>query len=394
MAKGKSVFCSVHGYVTLTPLAQRFTDTPEFQRLAFIKQLGPASFVFSGADHTRKAHSIGAYHLARRLALTLQARHGRDVVSDRDVELVGLAGLMHDVGHACFSHLYDEALAAQGLSGPSRTHEERSVALVRRIARRYAVPLHAPEVDRVCAMISLDGTAPTWASDAVSGVVDVDRMDYLCRDGVGTGVATAFRLHAAHRLIDLARIREGRLAFHPKAKTAIEDLLLARTFLHERVYQHRVCLAVECMIADVLQLVEPTHGLLRAIGDESAFLGLHDGLLVALHADSRTPAVARALLDRVWRRDFYQEAFRTEGPQGPGAVDELRAALVGLDAIVTVRWIGGALGVVRFDPPTVLLDCPPPRRRVTVVARRRAGVDAARGAAEAWLATTVALRSQ
>ena len=377
--KTKAVFCCVHGYVDLTPLAQRFTDTPEFQRLAFIKQLGPAAFVFSGADHTRKAHSIGVYHLARRLAMRLQARHGRAVVSDDDVEMVGLAGLLHDIGHACFSHLYDEAVQHYRMRDRWCNHEGRSVALVRSMVRRYDIPLPDAYVNLVCAMIHLEGAAPTWQADVISGVVDVDRMDYLCRDGVSTGVATPFRAHTAHRIIDLSCISEGRLAFHPKAKTAIEDMLRARTFLHERVYQHSVCIAVECMITDVLHLVEPTHGLLGACCNEERFLALHDGLIVSLHADERTPPAARSLLDRIWRRDFYQEAFRADSDDAPGvnALDALRRALVGVDAIVTARWIGCAQGGVRFSPPALALEGGK-LFRVTVVARKRDDVEAAR----------------
>lgn len=392
MSKPKDVYCCLHGYVRLTPLAQCFTDTREFQRLAFIKQLGTAAFVFSGADHSRKAHSIGVYHLARRLATRLQSRHGRAAVSDHDVELVGLAGLLHDVGHACFSHLYDEVVSE---GGTRSTHEERSVALVRQMSKRYSVPLSKCDVDRVCAMICLtDGAEPTWQTDAVSGVVDVDRMDYLCRDGVSTGVSTPFALHTAHRLIDLACIHEGRLAFHPKASDAISDLLRARAFLHERVYQHRVCVAVKAMVADLLRLVEPTHGVLSAVNEEGAFLSLHDGLLATLQADERTSPSARALLERLWRRDFYQEAFREDRGEAstPASLEALRVELQGLDAIVTGRWIVVSPGAVRFAPPAQPLHSAAPRFRVTVLTRKRVHLAAAQRAAATWKAVRKASR--
>lgn len=394
MGKTKEVYCGVHGYVALTPLAQRFTDTREFQRLGFIKQLGASTFVFACADHTRKAHSLGVYHLARRLATLLRARHPQ-LVSERDIELVGLAGLLHDLGHACFSHLYDEAVALHGPStSPRATHEARSVALVRRLVRRYAVPLSTDEVDVVCRVI---WGGDDWRTDVVSGVVDVDRMDYLCRDSLNTGVVTPFRAHAVDHILRHASIVDGRLAFHPKVRPDVEDMLRARWFLHERVYQHRVCVAIECMLLDVLALVHASGWRVLDVDDEDTFLALHDGLLVGLQRDPRTPPAAAALLDRVWKRDFYQEAYCEEFDGDDVDVDALRALASTHDAVVRARWLGMGTGAqhplqrVRFVPgarPSTPRPAEGPHRRyrVTVVAKHRDGCAAARAAAVDWCA--------
>ena len=104
----KTIFCPIHGHITITPLMQSVIDTPEFQRLRDLKQLGTTYFVFPSATHTRFEHSLGVSYLAGVMGESLQKNQPELEITDREIELLRVAGLIHDIGHGPFSHLYDD----------------------------------------------------------------------------------------------------------------------------------------------------------------------------------------------------------------------------------------------------------------------------------------------
>ena len=94
--------------IRLDPAAVRIIDTPEFQRLRLIRQLGLAYLVYPGATHTRFDHALGVYHLARWAMGLLADRGELQGVDPIDCKLAPYAALLHDVGHYPFSHALEE----------------------------------------------------------------------------------------------------------------------------------------------------------------------------------------------------------------------------------------------------------------------------------------------
>ena len=124
----KQIFCPIHGIIGITPLMKKIIDTPEFKRLHGLRQLGAAYLVYPSANHTRFEHSIGVAHLAGIMIKHLQQNQPELEITDRTIELVQIAGLVHDIGHGPFSHMYDEIMEHYGLP----EHEERGIKIFKK----------------------------------------------------------------------------------------------------------------------------------------------------------------------------------------------------------------------------------------------------------------------
>src|ERR1043166_7856632 len=98
----------LHNNIRLDPLARELIETPAFQRLRYVRQLGLAFLVYPGATHTRFEHTIGTYHLAKRSLALLGASEGLRGISADERAIVSIPALLHDVGHYPFSHALEE----------------------------------------------------------------------------------------------------------------------------------------------------------------------------------------------------------------------------------------------------------------------------------------------
>lgn len=205
---------TIHGSIKLEDWMLRIIDTPQFQRLRRIKQLGFAYLVYPGANHTRFEHSIGTAHLALRIKERI----------DLDDYIV-VAALLHDVAHPPFSHS-SEALLEKFMI----KHEDI----------RFAVRGELKDVlDELGFKISeIAKIVSGKKKSIVSGDVDVDRMDYLVRDSYYTGVA--YGIVDLDRLINKIKF-EGEIVVEEGGLKAVESLLISRYLMYSTVYYHHVC---------------------------------------------------------------------------------------------------------------------------------------------------------
>jgi len=136
-SNGKRIRDPVHGLIVFAEtksvdiLAWKLIDTPEFQRLRRIRQLGVLEFTFPGAVHTRFAHSIGIFHNARTLVGIIEREMKRqDQNFDEERAPVALiAALLHDLGHGPFSHAFESVQEARGVK---KRHEQWTAEIIRR----------------------------------------------------------------------------------------------------------------------------------------------------------------------------------------------------------------------------------------------------------------------
>lgn len=246
---------AIYGYIDVPSLLSYFIDEPEFQKLRRIKQLGNVDRVYPGATHTRFEHSLGVMHLAGILSQKLG-------IDKEYTELIQLAGLYHDIGHLPYSHLFDTVLGIIKPEGIPIHHELRSVDIFLEVSSR--LKLLTKEQERfICACILGEPLEEEGYEDKkymfqiVSSPVDVDKLDYLCRDAYYLGMM-AFK---GEYIIRNARISKNKtLVFRENARKEIESMFITREKMHEEVYQHDVCLEYDtlyiCMILRVKDLLE------------------------------------------------------------------------------------------------------------------------------------------
>lgn len=209
---------------------------PLMQRLTRIKQLGLASVVYPGAQHTRFQHSIGSLHLMSE-AITSLTQKGI-FIFDSEAEAVEAAILMHDIGHGPFSHVLEDTL----ISGIS--HEEISLMMMELINKEMDGKLN------LALKIFKDEYPKRFLHQLISSQLDMDRLDYLRRDSFFTGV-TEGNIGSA-RIIKMLNVLCDRLVVESKGIYSIENYLTSRRLMYWQVYLHKTAVACEKVLVNVL----------------------------------------------------------------------------------------------------------------------------------------------
>ncbi len=250
----------LHGAIALDraipaeAMAIAIIDTPAFQRLRRIRQLGTAHLTFHGAESSRFTHSIGVLHLARRALHHLERSHPH--LAEHRVVLYA-AALLHDIGHGPFSHSGEEMF---GLS-----HEAWSARLIREDGdlRGLLEAAQKGSAEAVATLLEGGDTAEPAIKALVSSQLDCDRLDYLLRDSYSTG-ARYGQLDLDRLLAALILAPDGSLAIHPRGLLAVEHYLVVRQLMYRSVYNHR--LNVVCN-----WLLKRTIDLARQLGPEQVW---------------------------------------------------------------------------------------------------------------------------
>lgn len=242
--------------IRIDPVARRIIDSPTFQRLRYIKQLGHAHLVYPGATHTRFDHAVGVYHLAQRALRVLRERGATDAIDKADCRVVPFGALLHDVGHYPFSHALEEL--EQG-SIPGH-HEE----LVGRFLAEDAIcaaldAVGSDTAGRLEALIR--GVSDNPLQGLVSGSLDLDKIEYLKRDahfcGVPYGDVDVDRLLHSLTLAADPVTQRVEVGVHEKGVAALESLLFAKYQMFRNVYWHHAVRAATVLykrvVADALR---------------------------------------------------------------------------------------------------------------------------------------------
>jgi len=329
----------VHGFITAYEHERKIIDTWEFQRLRRIHQLGLGSYIYHGAEHSRFGHSLGVMHLAgeatkkifdknkQELTETLGEGEANSAALRNWLYLASrLAGLLHDVGHAPFSHpgeakLFPQRVGKKGM--PEKLgHADYSVAVIRNSEIASIIDKYKDKTgvstENVINILDKNKVFDVpFIKELISSPWDVDKMDYLLRDSIYCGVE--YGRYDLRRLIDTLTLDNGfrdgslRLAIQVDGVHTIEALILARYFMFTQVYFHDVRRAFDIILTEFIgDLLEEKHGNRTYPPPESIseYLKWDDNFILT-KAKERADEIERNLAWRIIKRRHIKMVYET-----------------------------------------------------------------------------------
>ena len=270
---------SLHGNLQLNDFEVKLVDTPQIQRLRRIKQLGFTYLVYPGANHTRFEHSIGTMSLASRLADNLK-------LDDENKQILRICGILHDAGHGPFSHVSEGVLDTSHEKLTSKLIKESQLSDI--ISEKF-------DTQRITETIA--GKGPIGS--AISGELDVDRMDYLLRDSYYTGVA--YGVIDVERLIYNMELGKN-IVLRQKGVQAAESMLLARYFMYPSVYQHHTTRIINSMFRKCLKNLFETGKI------DARNIYQYDDLDIITTARAQTGYI-KDMINKLDNRELFKTVF-------------------------------------------------------------------------------------
>jgi len=259
----------IHDFVRVYDNELKIIDTPIFQRLRRIRQLSGAHLIYPGAQHTRFEHSLGVMHIA---SMAGQALAEKGIVSSDDIQNLRLAGLLHDIGHGPFSHLFEEIFEEKR----KISHEDLGRDIILKTEIGDIISKNGFD-KKLITKLAFGDSKFQFMNEIISGVLSADIMDYLLRDGYFTGAEHAKIDH--HRLTYSLDVYKNKLALDKSSLVNFETMMISRFQMFKAVYFHKTVRAGEVMLLEAMDLAEDELGLSSMNLDE--YLKLSDDVILA-----------------------------------------------------------------------------------------------------------------
>jgi HD superfamily phosphohydrolase len=287
----KAIQDPVWGYTEIPEKFLKIIDTPEFQRLHWIRQLGMCYLVYPGAVHTRFQHSLGTMALADQIARKLNTKYPAEVT---------FAALLHDIGHFPLSHSFEDFFQDRF----HVNHEEngREIILGKKGTGEIRECLESNDIDPEVVIRILSGNHREFKleSGIVSGPLDADEMDYLVRDSYFTGTGNiAFSIK---RMVDILRTDGEKIFIEEKGITSVESILLSRNLMHKSVYFHKTVRIAQKMIERAMESLDKV---------DSTLMDMHDDIFLNY---LRNQASSSDMIRQIDRRNLYKVIYRDTAP--------------------------------------------------------------------------------
>lgn len=310
----------IHDFIRVYDHELKIIDNPIFQRLRRIRQLSGAHLTYPAAQHTRFEHSLGVMHIASQAG---QALNEKGILKSYDIEVLRLAGLLHDIGHGPFSHLFEEIIQQKKFS-----HEDFGKELI--LKSEIGDSLSKNGYDKkLVTTVAFGDSKLQYMNEIISGALSADMMDYLLRDGYFTG--------AEHAQIDHKRITQSldvyqkKLALERSALYSFESMMHSRYQMFKAVYFHKTVRAAEVMLLEALRLSDDEFGFTSFNINE--YVKLTDEYVLSKLISSKSPKLKRA---RQFAEDYqnrkllkcvFERILTSRTNLGKARTNELRTSI-------------------------------------------------------------------
>ncbi|HCS51672.1 HD domain-containing protein [Rubinisphaera sp.] len=348
--------------VPFTSRVRALVDTPEFQRLQHISQLGLVVRVYPGATHTRFEHALGVYHNAvRYLAHLSRNERFTSLCTQKDAELLLVAALLHDLGHWPFCHPIEDMALESILD-----HEEFAYQFLMGETELNRVLKSEWQIDPADVLDILvprrKSSTRSLLRSILSGPIDIDKMDYLDRDSLHAGVPYG-RNFDRNRLITSLTVNEAGdgLAITSKGKTAAELMVFARYVMFSEVYWHHAVRSATSMFARSFYE-------LRDRLDLQAFFRQRESESIADMREAARGTNCESLVEGLLgsKRALYKRVVEYSAVDDPEIYERLahRPFEELIPITQKLQQILQQEFRVSTNPHQILIDAPPPKREV------------------------------
>ena len=271
----------IHDFIRVYDHELSIIDNPIFQRLRRIRQLSGAHLTYPAAQHTRFEHSLGVMHIANQSG---HALYEKGFFKSDDIQILRLAGLLHDIGHGPFSHLFEEIIQEKRIS-----HEDFGKEII--LKSEIGDILSKNGFDKkLVTKIAFGDSKLQYMNEIVSGALSADMMDYLLRDGYFTGAEHAKIDHK--RITQSLDVHQKKLALERSALYSFESMMHSRYQMFKAVYFHKTVRAAEVMLLEALRSSDDEFGFSTFNLDE--FVQLTDEYVLSSLISSKTSKLKRA----------------------------------------------------------------------------------------------------
>lgn len=240
----------VHSYIYVQEkLIWDLINSAEFQRLRRIRQLGTTYLTFHGAEHSRFSHSLGVYEITRRIISQFERYNYPDW--PKEERIVALcAALLHDIGHAPFSHSIEDIFETD--------HEQWTVKILLEDTEINAIlTAYSSELPLRVAQVIQKTYSKSIVVSLISSQLDADRMDYLLRDAYFTG--TDYGNFDLERILRVLRPHKGTIVVKESGMHAVEHYLMSRYQMYWQIYFHPVTRSSEIILRQIFKRAQQLY---------------------------------------------------------------------------------------------------------------------------------------